>query len=412
MHLRVKGIGCIIDETLATFMKQLSLFDLTEVKMSIHKPPEKVKALLWAKSAGRCEFNGCNEPLWRDGLTQIEMNFGEVAHIIGDRPGGPRGDVVLSDAYCKDITNLMLMCHTHHKMIDEIYKQYSEDDLHQMKQDHESRIELLTGIKTEKTSHILFYKGRVGDCQPKIQLADAWNAIVPNWYPSGPIPIELGMGNTAYHDDEKDFWKIEEENLVRQFKEQVQPIITRKEFQNHFSVFAFAPQPLLMKLGSLIPDIYPAEVYQLHREPSNWVWQPDLEDIEYQVIEPSSSHRIVALVLSLSATIDSPRIKTVFGKNPYSEWRMSISNPNNDFLKSRSQLVLFRQEFRRLLDRIKAKHGDDAEIHVFAAVPISVAEEIGRIRQPKADLPFVIYDQNNKSGGFVQAITIGERKNG
>ena len=48
--------------------------------MSISDVPEKVRVLLWAKSAGRCEFDSCNETLWRASLTQIEKNFAEVAH--------------------------------------------------------------------------------------------------------------------------------------------------------------------------------------------------------------------------------------------------------------------------------------------------------------------------------------------
>jgi allophanate hydrolase subunit 2 len=90
---------------------------------------------------------------------------------------------------------------------------------------------------------------------------------------------------------------------------------------------------------------------------------------------------------------------------------MTIENPNNDFLKSRSQLQLFRQEFRRLLDKIKLKHGQGMSIHIFPSVPVSIAVEIGRVRQPKADLPFVIYDQNNKTGGFIHALNIGEHEN-
>ena len=108
--------------------------------MSVSDVPEKVRVLLWAKSAGRCEFDGCNKPLWRDGLTQIEMNFADVAHIIGDSPDGPRGDVVLSAEYCNDVSNLMLMCPEHHRMIDRITKMYSDEVLRQMKKVHEEQI--------------------------------------------------------------------------------------------------------------------------------------------------------------------------------------------------------------------------------------------------------------------------------
>ena len=133
--------------------------------MSIRNISQKVRYLLWAKSAGRCEFDGCNKPLWRDGLTQIEMNFSDVAHIIGDSPDGPRGDVILSDEYCNNVSNLMLMCLDHHRMIDQITSVYSDGVLRQMKEIHEERIERLTEIMPDKTSHVIIYKGIIGEHQ-------------------------------------------------------------------------------------------------------------------------------------------------------------------------------------------------------------------------------------------------------
>jgi hypothetical protein len=375
--------------------------------VSVSDIPEKVRCLLWAKSAGRCEFDGCNKLLWRDGLTQLEMNFADVAHIIGDSPSGPRGDVKLSLAYCNDVNNLMLMCLDHHRMIDHILETYPDDVLRQMKKIHEDRMETLTAIVPDKTSHVLIYRGQVGEFQPKITSREAWLAMSPNWYPAGH-PIELGFSNSSFRDNEDDFWKIESKNLQRHFNEKVKPIFTSDTERNHLSVFAFAPQPLLIKIGALLSDLYPAEVYQLHREPPNWEWQPGPEKFEFVIKEPETVYQIVALKLALSATIDSNRIADVLTGQDYSEWEITVPNPNNDFLKSRGQLRLFRVNFRSLINKIKAKHGEKAVIHIFPAVPISIAVEIGRVRQPKADLPFIVYDQNKKTGGFMRALNIGE----
>lgn len=375
--------------------------------MSISDISEKVRCLLWAKSAGRCEFDGCNKPLWRDSLTQLEMNFADVAHIIGDSSSGPRGDAFLSPAYCDDVNNLMLMCLDHHRMIDRILETYSDEDLRQMKKIHEDRMETLTAIVPDKTSHVLIYIGKVGEFQPKINTRQAWVAMSPDWYPAGR-PIELGLSNSSFCDNEDDFWKIESKNLERLFKERVKPVFTSDIERNHFSVFAFAPQPLLIRFGDLLSDLYPAEVYQLHREPPTWNWQPGPEKFEFVIKEPETANQIVALKLALSATINSDRIANVLSDCDYSEWEITIPNPNNDFLKSRGQLRLFREDFRTLLNRIKERHGEKAVIHIFPSVPVSVAVEIGRVRQPKADLPFIVYDQNQKTGGFIRAIKIGE----
>lgn len=375
--------------------------------MSVSNIPPKVRYLLWAKSAGRCQFDGCNEPLWRDGLTQIEMNFADVAHIIGDRSNGPRGDLLLSKEYCSDVSNLMLMCKKHHGMIDEIVKTYPEETLRNMKQEHEWRIEALTAITPDKTSQVIVYRGRIGEFQPKITLRETWLAMYPERYPASPMPINLGLANNSFTDGESEFWQFESNNLGRQFKDKVQPYLNDIDQKNHFSVFAFAPQPLLIKLGSLLSDIYPADVYQLHKEPANWQWQPELQPFEYIVKRPDTQHAVVALNLSLSAEINSERISNILGHQSYSEWKLTINKPNNDYLRSKEQLAVFRKEFRSLLNAIKSNHGEKAVIHIFPAVPVSVAVEIGRIRQPKADLPFVIYDENKKSNGFIHALNIG-----
>ena len=379
--------------------------------MSETKIPEKVRYLLWAKSAGRCEFDGCNKPLWRDGLTQIEMNFSDVAHIIGDQPKGPRGHAILSEKYRSDVNNIMLMCLDHHRMIDQIVKNYSEETLRKMKIQHEEQVEILTSLTPDKTSNVIIYQGRIGGKQPKIELRDAWLAMLPEWYPASHLPIELGFENSSFEDIEEEYWRIEETNLDRQFKEKVKPYLTSSNERNHFSVFAIAPQPLLIKLGALLTDLYSADIYQLHREPATWKWQSGPEKFDFIVKEPLTDQPIVVLKLAISATIDSNRIKQVLSGQSYSEWEITVSQPGNDLLKSKEQLQIFRQEFRKLLDKIKSKHGEKAIIHVFPAVPVSLAVEIGRIRQPKADLPFVVYDQNNKMGGFTQALMIGDVKN-
>ncbi len=174
----------------------------------------------------------------------------------------------------------------------------------------------------------------------------------------------------------------------------------------HLSVFAFAPQPLLIELGGLLSDISAVEVYQRHREPTTWKWQTHSETFAYNTIPATECAKDVALNLSLSGTITNDRISAAL-KQQHSIWTFTIDTPDNDFLRSREQLRLFRTEFRKVLDRIKARHGDNAIIHVFPAVPVSVAVEIGRVWMPKADLPLKIYEQNRKLGGFVPVCELG-----
>jgi hypothetical protein len=96
--------------------------------------------LLLALAGGQCEMEGCPEFIYQDILTKQKFNFGQYAHIIGDSPDGPRGDKTLSEEYCSDINNIMLLCPKHHKMIDTLVKKYSVEGLRRMKKHHEDRV--------------------------------------------------------------------------------------------------------------------------------------------------------------------------------------------------------------------------------------------------------------------------------
>ncbi len=162
---------------------------------------------------------------------------------------------------------------------------------------------------------------------------------------------------------------------------------------------------MLIYLGYLLSDIPAAEVYQLHRSPPDWVWGNNREKAEYRLTRAEKKRSDIALILSLSQKIDPMKIIEVIGKD-IPLWTITIDEPNNEFLNNRKQLEEFRILFKKILSEIKYNHGDTATIHVFPAVPVSVAIEIGRDRLPKVDLPMIIYDYNKKRGGFVKALHI------
>lgn len=372
--------------------------------MSVSYIPETVKIRLWGKTAGRCQYDGCNQPLWIDSLTQSEFNSAYIAHIIADKPTGPRGDAVLSEHLKADITNLMLLCDVHHRRIDIAdVDGHPVEFLRSMKERHEQRIELVSALGPEKQSHVVMYGANIGVHSAPLSMSKAASAILPERYPADSRPIALGMVNSALQDRDTAYWQAESAQLRSQISLQVKPRLAQGDV-HHLSVFALAPQPLLMLLGHLLCDIPTAEVYQLHREPPDWCWQPDPKDFEYQIVEPAVATGPPALVFSLSATVNHDRILAVLPGA--SIWKMSSPVPNNDFLKGRRQARQFRESVRFLLDRIKATHGEAATIHIFPAMPVALAVDFGRIIMPKADLKMQVYDQNQNLGGFVPALTL------
>lgn len=368
--------------------------------------PTDVKTKLWLSAGGRCQFEGCNKALWRDDVSLREMNISYIAHIYGYAPGSERYDAVLSPQLEKDFSNLMLMCDAHHRQIDNkpTSEEFSVDTLQKMKKEHEKRIELLTGLKQDKRSHVLFLGANIGNHASPLNINNAFESLLPDYFPASSFPIELGINNFSMDDSFSRYWEIQVDNLETQFSQKVAALKGKHEVQ-HFSIFGLAPMPLLIKFGTLLSDIYAAEVYQLHREPSTWKWLEETTTVNHQLIPATGNGSVVALKLELSANITDDRITEVLG-DECDIWSIRLDSPNNDYIRCKSDLKNFRVTMRKAFDEIKLKYGQKCMLHIFPAMPVCVSVELGRVWMPKADMPMKIYDQNSKLGGFQEAILI------
>ncbi|RWC57898.1 MAG: SAVED domain-containing protein [Mesorhizobium sp.] len=376
--------------------------------MSSSYIPAKTQTQLWALAAGRCEFSGCNKFLVGDLVAGREDGkFGFVAHIVADSENGPRGDKIRSPQLASEISNLMLMCPIHHKEIDvDHVDDYPENVLIAMKREHESRIEMVTDMDADRAAHVLRFAATIGQMDSLVSTKAIFAAMPPDRHPAERRTIDIEL-NSEVKDDEPSFWEMQSEHLRRQFARKVKERIEQKDILQ-LSVFALAPQPLLIELGTLLGDIMPVTVHQKYREPSGWKWLLHQPAINFKVGEHSGPKDVpVALKLAISATIDDQRIRSVLGANT-AIWSITADEPHNDIMRRPEDLAIYKTHLRRLLDRIKAHHGEDASINVFPAVPVSVAVETGRTRMPKADLPLIIYDQSSQKG-FVRTIKIGNQ---
>ena len=376
-------------------------------KTKNRKPiPDRVVRELWTRSAGRCEFEGCNKPLWRDVYTQRSFNHAFIAHIIAAEVGGARGDSILSEQLCQEYDNLMLLCGDCHARVDNLLTRddYSVERLQHMKQRHEDRIERLTAIQEDKASDVLLFGANIGQHNSPLSFNECSRAITPAFHPANASPIVLSLANSGIRDNEALYWQFERVNLEKQFAHKVQTPRQGGQIR-HLSVFGLAPQPLLIQLGALLGDIHPAVVYQRHREPATWQWRSPTSLVSYRIIEPTQPSGLAVLNLSLSAKIAPERIHAVLGPD-CAIWTLTVDQPANDYLRTEEQLADFRSNIRTILERIKCQHGHGTPLHIFPAMPVATAIELGRVRMPKADAPFILYDQNHLTNGFSQAFTI------
>lgn len=200
------------------------------------------------------------------------------------------------------------------------------------------------------------------------------------------------MPNSGLHDSQELFWLAEVAQLEQKYNESLKPLIGKVDI-DCVSVFALAPQPLLVKLGTKLSDLHKVKVYQKHREPDTWKWQALNEPNPMKIIRPNDTSKVPVLVFSLSATAIVNRVKSRYGDNA-SIWVVTADNPNNDMLKSEDQLAEFRKITRKVLDEINAA-SQEQSVKVFMAMPAACAVELGRVWMPKSDKQLVLYDKNN-----------------
>lgn len=97
------------------------------------------RTILWAKAAGRCSYPSCRKQLIKDGsLTREDVLVGEVAHIVAQNAGGPRGKQDPPGGARDGQENLILLCSEHHTIIDQQPGQFPVAKLIQWKADHEA----------------------------------------------------------------------------------------------------------------------------------------------------------------------------------------------------------------------------------------------------------------------------------
>lgn len=116
--------------------------------MSISK---KVIRKLWASSGGYCANPNCHAdlfPLFENGEV---ANIEELAHIIGQKKNGPRGNDDLSRTQRDEFDNIIVLCPSCHTLVDKNEKQFPVSIIKEWKNNHEDSIKKLFQTPVFKT---------------------------------------------------------------------------------------------------------------------------------------------------------------------------------------------------------------------------------------------------------------------
>jgi len=361
---------------------------------------EATRCILWGQAGGRCEFPGCNKLLLEHSVTSKVVNFADVAHVVGFREHGPRGKGK-RPAAIHALENLMLMSPDCHKLIDDNPDDFTREMLTDFKREHEKRIRHLTGLGPDMGTTIVQLKGLIAAHTTDIPVSHVYEAVSPRWPTTrqGHV-IDLGTINI----DGEAGAKLAAEHIDAEVMNLYRPGMDADKTR-HISLFALAPIPVLMHLGSRLSNKIPVDFFQRHRDTKStpWKWRNDGPPVGFVVktLQEGTVRGKVALVLSLSGHIARESLPpTIDAQFTIYEMTLDGITPNVDFLRNADTLELFRKDYRRLLADLEKAHGQYDELHVFPAVPSPIAVVLGHDLLSKVHPDLLAYDNDRAAGGF------------
>ncbi|MGO1074783.1 SAVED domain-containing protein [Inquilinus sp. CA228] len=371
--------------------------------------PELTKITLAARSAGRCQFRGCNKFLYEHALTKEPGNFSEAAHIVAFRREGPRGDDPERPIDINGIENLMLLCAECHHNVDTHPNQYPRDELITHKREHEARISMLAEFGPELRTNVLTLKSRIGERIVEIGNDEVTVALRPRYPASSSFRVidltQLGDEAGA------DYYPLATRRIREQTREMYADGVPFDAVK-HLSVFGLAPIPLLVVLGSVLSNTVPTDLFQSHRDkPNRWTWYVDGEPVRYacSLIRRGTASGNVAVLLSLSGTVAEGVLPLNIDAT-FSLYHFTLqgATPNPGFLRRRDDLEAFRLAYRQLLADIVRENPGLGVIHLFPAVPAPVAIALGFDLLPKAHPALAIYDFDKRVAGFTERTRVNQ----
>jgi len=375
------------------------------VKEVTRRVDPKVKLQLFVLAGGRCQFDGCPHYLIEHHLTHKRGIFAQMAHIVAFSKKGPRGNVLDRPEDINNVDNLMLLCPTCHKLIDDNPEEHPREQLEAFKKDNEERIFRLTAMAPDRKTTVVIITAKIGGQPVKISQAEINEAIAPRHAASrGGRHIDL----STFDDDSPQFFELAEKKIRKELKEVIESTLS-EDGTNHISLFVLGPMPLLILAGNIVGDKIACDLYQKHRDTQDWVWKDGGEPVRYRVdqLKAGDTKGEVALVLSLSGKIDINRGPAdVLETATIYEITLDGRLPEPGFLRAREDLEAFRDTYQKVLRQIGFAHGRLEHLHIFPAAPAPVCVQLGRGLMPKHDPILVVYDDDKRHGGFTKILEV------
>lgn len=376
---------------------------------SSSEKPKKVKprrrqlrtaeeAYLWVACGGVCSFEGCNKRLIESSSGDL-TNAGIKAHIIGHAENSARHEYMEKYEYTQetleDVSNLMLMCYYHSKLIDDEHTrdQFPPDKLFKMKKDHEKKVASWSDDKKKKSIALIHKRmgGPISDIE--------FDGEAPY------ILLDAVEDQTVFEDFTLEGWEQGKKRNVELYSHFLHKI--KEKDADVGEVFPLSPIPLLIHLGSLLTDTVPYSIYQFNRERQLWVSDnPGTnKDLTLTVSQEIKENEDLAVLVSVSGIVKVKSVEETLGID-FDFISFEVDDPDLKRILYREDVGNIQSKIKGDVEKLLQKY-DYEKIHLFYAGPAGLAIEIGRGINPNIWCEVYLYQYNNRTKPKYQyALTI------
>ncbi|TLP70693.1 SAVED domain-containing protein, partial [Nesterenkonia sphaerica] len=367
--------------------------------------PASVIREIWARAAGRCVL--CSAYLLGTGRSFFHTAHGEIAHNVGATQGkkSPRGASKLSLEERSKAENLLLLCHQCHRMIDAAGAEevYTDEYLRERKQVFEDHVRRVTDFATVTETAVVRVTGRVrGTFAPATdrQVSSALHLEGMRYAGEHPRDAEFVV---SIDSEDTDSWV---------WQEGMKKIVTKLSALRDtpfdtVSVFAMAPVPLLVFLGSKLEDKGDIRVFPRFRDAEDlaWCWRSRPGSCATFAVASSGASATateVVLTVNVSGVVDLGAAPADFAALP--RVTLAADAPGPDAIQTKADLAAFSRAWRSALARVEMDYPLCERIHMLAAVPVVAAVACGQHYMRGAQPALVVYQRARE--GYIEALTL------
>ncbi len=375
--------------------------------------PDSTRIRVWAKAAGRCVL--CATYLL-DGADSFwhAIPVGQIAHIVGAGSGknAPRGESNLDANERSFEENLLLLCYRCHKRIDDkVYRdKYTVEFLTQKKQLHERRVREVTDFAILRPTSVVTVSADIRGTAAPVSLSQVAEALRPEGYTGMGDDTRNGAFTLHLPGNANDGWAWDAHRTeLDRLTARVAEAVTAGDIET-VSVFALAPIPSLVYLGSKLDDKTETRLFRRKRvdDVTAWAWDDGIQTPKFDValISSPTPASEATVIVELTSPVMESRLPSVLTSLPRVIISPTGQMPHPELISTRAALEEFGRAWREALTRIENDLPDVRTLHLIASVPAPAAIAMGRYRMRTAQPTIVVYQLTDE--GYEAAMEVTE----